>query len=154
MATETDPRSVSAAPEGGQQTGLAGRLSRGRTVLIVATAVFAVLVATETLSPLQGLIALAVLVMLAMLISSADRRTWNSRLVWIWGIGSFATFLLMFGQIVIPLGLILFVALGVGGLGILLRGGIAQPAELNGWRALAAIGAIGLVLRLAGILPA
>ena len=38
----------------------------------------------------------AVIVMLAMLILSADRRMWNSRLLWIWGVGSFATFLLMF----------------------------------------------------------
>jgi general L-amino acid transport system permease protein len=97
---------------------------------------------------------LAVVVMLAMLVSSADRRMWNSRLLWIWGIGSFVTFLLMFGQIDIQLGLILFVALGAGGLGILMRGGVAQPGELNGWRALAAIGAVGLGLRLAGILPA
>jgi general L-amino acid transport system permease protein len=96
---------------------------------------------------------LAVLVMLAMLISSADRRMWNSRLIWIWGIGSFVTFLLMFGQIGIPLALILFVALGAGGLGILLRGGMAPPAEINGWRALTAIGALGLVLRIFGVLP-
>jgi general L-amino acid transport system permease protein len=88
-----------------------------------------------------------------MLVSSADRRMWNSRLLWIWGIGSFTTFLLMFGQISIPLGLILFVALGVGGLGMLLRSGVAQPAEINGWRALAAIGAVGLILRVVGVLP-
>ncbi len=96
----------------------------------------------------------AVIVMLTMLILSADRRMWNSRLLWIWGIGSFASFLLMFGQIHIPLALILFAALAVGGLGMLLRSGVAQPAEINGWRALAAIGAIGIVLRLTGVLPA
>lgn len=97
---------------------------------------------------------LAVMVMLAMLVSSADRRMWNTRLLWIWGIGSFLTFLLMFGQIDIPLGLILFAALAVGGLGMLLRGAVAQPAEIAGWRTLAAIGAVGIVLRLAGVLPA
>jgi general L-amino acid transport system permease protein len=97
---------------------------------------------------------LAVMVMLAMLVSSADRRMWNTRLLWIWGIGSFLTFLLMFGQIDIPLGLILFAALAVGGLGMLLRGAAAQPAEIAGWRTLAAIGAVGIVLRLAGVLPA
>ncbi|WIM14409.1 amino acid ABC transporter permease [Enhydrobacter sp.] len=96
---------------------------------------------------------LAVMVMLAMLVSSADRRMWNTRLLWIWGIGSFLTFLLMFGQIHIPLGLILFAALAVGGLGMLLRGTVAQPPEIAGWRTLAAIGAVGIVLRLVGILP-
>ncbi|MCW5738425.1 MAG: amino acid ABC transporter permease, partial [Enhydrobacter sp.] len=92
--------------------------------------------------------------MLAMLILSADRRMWNKRLVLIWGVGTFVTFLLMFGQLHISLGLILFVALAAGGLGMILRGTIASPAELNGWRALAAIGALGLVLRLSGVLPA
>src|SRR6478752_6903133 len=96
----------------------------------------------------------AVIAMLAMLILSSDRRMWNKRLLLIWGVGSLATFLLMFGQIHIPLGLILFVALAAGGLGMILRGTLATPAELNGWRALAAISAIGLVLRLAGVLPA
>src|SRR2546421_20500 len=69
------------------------------------------------------------------------------------GIGSLVTFLLMFGEINIPLGLILFVALAAGGLGMILRGALASPAEINGWRALAAIAALGLVLRLAGVLP-
>ena len=86
----------------------------------------------------------AVITMLAMLILSSDRRMWNQRLIAIWGVGSFVTFLLMFGQIHIPLGLILFVALAAGGLGMILRGTLATPAELNGWRALAAISAIGL----------
>lgn len=97
---------------------------------------------------------LAVVVMLAMLVLTCDRRMWNSRLIWIWSIGSFVTFLLMFGQINLPLSLFLFVALGVGGLGMILRSGVAQSGELNGWRALAAIGALGLVLRVTGILPA
>ena len=39
---------------------------------------------------------------------------WNWRLLLIWGLGSFITFLLMFGQIHIPLSLFLFVALVVG----------------------------------------
>jgi general L-amino acid transport system permease protein len=95
----------------------------------------------------------AVIAMLAMLVLSSDRRMWNKRLLLIWGIGSFVTFLLMFGEINIPLGLILFVALAAGGLGMILRGALASPAEINGWRALAAIGAIGLVLRIAGVLP-
>src|SRR5438128_405261 len=75
---------------------------------------------------------LAVIAMLAMLVMSSDRRMWNARLLLIWGIGSFATFLLMFGQIHISISLILFVALGVGGLGMLMRGAVATPVEING----------------------
>jgi general L-amino acid transport system permease protein len=96
----------------------------------------------------------AVITMLAMLILSSDRRMWNKRLIAIWGIGSFLTFLLMFGVISISINLILFMALAAGGLGMILRGSIAPPAELNGWRALAGIGAVGLVLRVVGVLPA
>ena len=96
----------------------------------------------------------AVIAMLAMLVLSADRRMWNWRLLVIWGVGSFVTFLLMFGQIHIPLSLFLFVAFVVGGIGMSLRRGIADAGEMNAYRALAAIGLIGLVLRIAGILPA
>ena len=96
----------------------------------------------------------AVIAMLAMLVTSADRRMWNWRLLVIWGLGSFVTFLLMFGQIHIPLSLFLTIALVVGGIGMSLRKAIAEPMELNAYRALAAIGLVGLVLRIAGILPA
>lgn len=96
----------------------------------------------------------AVISMLAMLILSSDRRMWNKRLIAIWGIGSFITFLLMFGEINISISLILFIALAAGGLGMILRGSVAQPGELNGWRALAGIGAVGLVLRVVGVMPA
>ncbi|WP_296378408.1 amino acid ABC transporter permease [Reyranella sp.] len=95
----------------------------------------------------------AVVAMLAMLILSSDRRMWNKRLIAIWGVGSFVAFLLMFGQIHISLGLILFVALAAGGLGMILRGAIATPGELNGWRALAAVGALGLIGRITGVIP-
>src|SRR5580704_16498362 len=96
----------------------------------------------------------AVIAMLAMLVLSADRRMWNWRLLVIWGIGSFITFLLMFGQIHIPLSLILFVALVVGLIGMALRKGIADAGEMNAYRALAVIGFVGLVLRILGVLPA
>ena len=96
----------------------------------------------------------AVIAMLAMLVLSADRRMWNWRLLLIWGVGSFTTFLLMFGQIHIPLSLFLFVALAAGGIGMTLRKGTADASETLAYRALAAIGAVGLVLRMAGILPA
>ncbi len=96
----------------------------------------------------------AVIAMLAMLILSADRRMWNWRLLVIWGVGSFVTFLLMFGQLHIPLSLFLVVALAVGGVGIAMRKGIARASEMNAYRALTTIGVVGLVLRLLGILPA
>ncbi len=97
---------------------------------------------------------LAVVTMLAMLVSSADRRMWNSRLIWIWAIGSFITFLLMFGVLSFPISLFLTIAAVVGGIGMSVRGAIAEPVELNAWRALAAIGVIGLILRIAGVMPA
>lgn len=95
----------------------------------------------------------AVITMLAMLVLSADRRMWNWRLIVIWGVGSFITFLLMFGQIHIPLSLILFVALAGGGIGLALRSALAAPSERMAYYALIGIGAVGLVLRIAGILP-
>lgn len=96
----------------------------------------------------------AVITMLAMLVLSADRRMWNWRLLVIWGAGSFVTFLLMFGQIHIPLSLILFLALAGGGIGLALRSALAAPSERMGYYALVAIGAVGLVLRILGVLPA
>ena len=97
---------------------------------------------------------LAVIAMLAMLISSADRRMWNTRLIWIWLIGSFVTFLLMFGVLSFPISLFLILALAGGGIGLSVRSRLGQPAEVNAYRALIAIGAIGLVLRMVGVLPA
>ena len=96
----------------------------------------------------------AVITMLAMLVLSADRRMWNWRLLVIWGLGSFVTFLLMFGQIHIPLSLILFVALAGGGIGLGLRSALAAPSERMAYYALVAIGTVGLVLRIVGVLPA
>ena len=96
----------------------------------------------------------AVIAMLAMLVLSADRRMWNWRLLVIWGVGSFVTFLLMFGQLHIPLSLFLIVALVVGAIGMAMRQGIARTGEMNSYRALAAIGLVGLALRFLGILPA
>jgi general L-amino acid transport system permease protein len=97
---------------------------------------------------------LAIITMLAMLISSADRRMWNSRLIWIWLVGSFITFLLMFGVLSFPISLFLTIALVGGVIGLSMRGVIAPPAELNGYRALIAIGAVGLLLRILGVMPA
>ncbi len=96
----------------------------------------------------------AVIAMLAMLVLSADRRMWNWRLAVIWAVGSFITFLLMFGQLHIPLSLFFVAGLLVGGFGMMLRRGIAGAGEINLYRALAAVGLVGLVLRIAGILPA
>ena len=95
----------------------------------------------------------AVIAMLAMLVLSADRRMWNSRLLVIWGVGSFITFILMFGQLHIPLGLILFVALVCGAIGLVMRSALAEQTERFAYYALIAIGAVGLVLRFAGVLP-
>jgi len=95
----------------------------------------------------------AVIAMLAMLVLSADRRMWNWRLAVIWGVGSFVTFLLMFGQIHIPLSLVLFIALVVGAVGMSLRKGIGSPTEIMAYRVAAAVGLVGIVLRIAGVLP-
>ncbi|MFZ5783091.1 MAG: amino acid ABC transporter permease [Pseudomonadota bacterium] len=96
----------------------------------------------------------AVVAMLAMLILTSDRRMWRPwRLLAIWSVGSFVTFLLMFGQLHIPLSLFLVAALAVGAAGLAFRKGVGSPAELNLYRALAVAGALGLVLRVAGLLP-
>jgi general L-amino acid transport system permease protein len=98
---------------------------------------------------------LAVVAMLAMLIATSDRRMWRPwRLAATWGVGSFVTFLLMFGQLHIPASLFLFVALVAGLGGLSFRKQIGSAGEINAYRVLAAIGAIGLVLRFLGILPA
>jgi general L-amino acid transport system permease protein len=98
---------------------------------------------------------LAVIVMLAMLLTSSDRRMWNvRRLIGIWAVGSFVTFLLMFGQIHLSSSLIYFVVLAVGGVGALTRGVSGSKAELNAWRALAGVALLALVLRIVGVLPA
>ena len=97
----------------------------------------------------------AVVAMLAMLILTSDRRMWRPwRLLIIWSVGSFVTFLLMFGQLHIPLSLFLAVALVVGLVGISFRKGIGSPLEINAYRAAAVVGLVGLMLRIAGVLPA
>ncbi|MBS0518997.1 MAG: amino acid ABC transporter permease [Proteobacteria bacterium] len=92
--------------------------------------------------------------MLAMLILSADRRMWNKRLIWIWSIGSFVSFLLMFGEINLSSSLIFSIVLIVGVAGATLRSTAGSAAEINAWRAVAGIGFVGLMLRLLGLLPA
>jgi general L-amino acid transport system permease protein len=96
----------------------------------------------------------AVITMIAMLLMSSDRRMWNSRLIWIWTIGSFVTFLLMFGQIDLSSSLIYVLAILVGGGATFVRRRTAQASELLAWRALAGIGVIALALRILGLLPA
>ena len=97
----------------------------------------------------------AVVAMLAMLILTSDRRMWRPwRLLIIWSVGSFVTFLQMFGQLHIPLSLFLAVALVVGLVGMSFRKGIGSPLEINAYRAAAVVGLVGLVLRIAGVLPA
>jgi len=97
---------------------------------------------------------LAIIAMLAMLLTSADRRMWNKRLILIWAVGSFFTFLLMFGQLNISSSLLFFLALVIGAAGSLMRGALGSRNEVNAWRALAGIGLVGLVLRIVGVLPA
>lgn len=96
----------------------------------------------------------AIIAMLAMLVLSADRRMWNWRLLLIWGVGSFVTFLLMFGQIHIPFSLIMLAALVCGGFGLALRNAVADGPERAAYYALVVIGLIGLLLRIFGVLPA
>lgn len=95
----------------------------------------------------------AVIAMLAMLVLSADRRMWNWRLLVIWGVGSFVTFLLMFGQLHIPLSLMLFVALAGGTIGLMMRSAVADSIERSAYYALIVIGLLGLALRIFGVLP-
>src|SRR5215510_10478626 len=96
----------------------------------------------------------AVVAMLAMLILTSDRRMWRPwRLLVIWGVGSFVTFLLMFGQLHIPLSLFLAVALVVGLVGMSFRKGIGSPLEMNAYHVAAAADLIGLVLLFTGVLP-
>lgn len=95
----------------------------------------------------------AVISMLAMLVLSADRRMWNWRLLVIWGVGSFITFLLMFGQLHIPLSLMLFAALAGGTIGLAMRSAVADSTERSAYYALIVIGLVGLGLRIFGVLP-
>jgi len=96
----------------------------------------------------------ACIAMLAMLLASADRRMWNWRLLVIWSVGSFVTFLLMFGELRFPLTIFLIVGLVVGGVGMGLRAGIASPREMLTYRVLAIVGGVGLAGRIAGVIPA
>ena len=74
----------------------------------------------------------AVIIMLAMLVMTSDRRMWRPwRLAAIWSIGSFFTFLLMFGQLHIPLSLFLAIALVVGLVGMAFRKGIGSMGEIE-----------------------
>ncbi len=95
----------------------------------------------------------AVIVMLAMLLMSSDRRMWNSRLLVIWGIGTFATFLLMFGQLHFSLTFFLIVALVAGSIGYAIRSGVAAAGEVMTYRVMIGVGFLGLIMRMFGLLP-
>lgn len=95
----------------------------------------------------------AIIAMLAMLLLSSDRRMWNWRLAIIWSVGSFITFVLMFGQIFIPVTLVFIVAFLAGLGGYLMRRKVAEAAERYAYLALAAIGVVYMVLRIVGLLP-
>ncbi|HEX2888226.1 amino acid ABC transporter permease [Vineibacter terrae] len=97
----------------------------------------------------------AILTMLAMLVLSCDRRMWSAgRLAIIWGVGSVITFLLMLGEIHIPVTLIFVVALIAGLAGYTYRRRVAENAERLAYIALAAIGGLYLILRILGVVPA
>ena len=95
----------------------------------------------------------AILTMIGMLVLSCDRRMWNWRLAVIWPVGSFITFLLMFGQIFIPVTLVFLLALIAGLGGYMIRRKVADSGERVAYMALMAIGVVYLVLRIAGVLP-
>lgn len=96
----------------------------------------------------------AVLTMLAMLVLSCDRRMWNAgRLAIVWGIGTFITFMLMFGQIHIPVTLIFVIALIAGLAGYMFRRNVADNTERTAYTALTVIGGAYLILRILGVLP-
>jgi general L-amino acid transport system permease protein len=95
----------------------------------------------------------AVVTMIAMLLLSSDRRMWNWRLAVIWAVGTFITFLLMFGQIFIPITLIFVIALLFGLAGFVVRRKVADGLERIAWPALLVIGAVYIVLRALGVLP-
>jgi general L-amino acid transport system permease protein len=96
---------------------------------------------------------IAMIVMLAMLLLSSDRRMWNWRLLVIWAVGSFGTFLLMFGQLTFTVTFFLVVGFVLGGTGYLIRGGVAKVPELRTYQVLLGVGFVGLILRMLGILP-
>jgi general L-amino acid transport system permease protein len=96
---------------------------------------------------------IAIIVMLAMLLMSSDRRMWNWRLLVIWAVGSFITFLLMFGELHFSITFFLIIALVMGGVGYVIRGGIAQTGELRTYQIAFAVGFVGLLARMVGILP-
>ncbi|MGE0424671.1 MAG: amino acid ABC transporter permease [Reyranellaceae bacterium] len=96
----------------------------------------------------------ACIAMLAMLLLSCDRRMWNWRLLVIWAVGSFITFLLMFGELYFPLSLLFLASLIAGAVGWGMRAGIASPREMAIYRVLTVAGIVGLTLRVVGVIPA
>lgn len=96
----------------------------------------------------------AIVTMIAMLLLSSDRRMWNGwRLTAIWTVGTFITFLLMFGQIFIPLTPFFIVALIIALGGFLVRRKVAGAVELIAFLALIATSLVYLVLRALDVLP-
>ncbi len=96
----------------------------------------------------------AIVTMLGMLVLSCDRRMWNAgRLAIIWGIGTVITFMLMFGQIHIPVTLVSVIIFVASLAAALFRRTVADNTERTVYTAVTVLSGIYLILRVLGVLP-